>query len=123
MNFMPEDLSKLFSIKPYSLPKEEKNKILFARLLELTKFHREHCKEYRNFLQMKNFDENKISAPEEIPFFPVRLFKEYELLSVNRAEVFNKNFSGQRNGNVTATNNVEIAWGFLGTSKTANACN
>lgn len=88
MNFMPEDLTKFFSIKPYSLPKEEKSKVLFARLLELTKFHREHCKEYRNFLQMKNFDENKISAPEEIPFFPVRLFKEYELLSVDRAEVF-----------------------------------
>jgi phenylacetate-coenzyme A ligase PaaK-like adenylate-forming protein len=85
---MPEDLKNLFSIKPYSLPKEEKNKLLFARLLELTNFHREHCQKYRNFLQMKDFNEKKISSVAEIPFFPVRLFKEYELLSINRSEVF-----------------------------------
>ena len=85
---MLEDLKNWFEIKPYSLPADEKNKLLTARLLELTKFHRDNCAEYKNFLELVNFDEQKISTAADIPFFPVRLFKQLELLSLPREEVF-----------------------------------
>jgi phenylacetate-coenzyme A ligase PaaK-like adenylate-forming protein len=73
---------ELLEIQPYSLNKEQKKRILTQRLVELTQLHREHCSEYAQILDSISFDENKIQNYEEIPFLPVRLFKELSLKSV-----------------------------------------
>ena len=85
---MLEDLKSWFSINPYSLKAKEKEELLKTRLLSLTEHHRKKCSEYANFLRLVDFDNKKVSTAADIPFFPVRLFKEYELLSMNRSEVF-----------------------------------
>lgn len=82
---MIEDFHQL---NPYSLEKAEKDRLLTEELLELTRFHRARCPEYANFLETVGYDETKTKALEDIPFFPVRLFKEFDLLSVGRGEVF-----------------------------------
>lgn len=78
---------KLLSIPPYSLNKREKEKLLTERLTELTRLHQDKCPEYARILESIGFDVNRISSYKEIPFLPVRLFKELELKSVPKDEV------------------------------------
>ena len=81
-------LEEFFALSPYSLSKTDKEKLLTAKLLELTRFHREHCPEYGAIIDALGFDEGRISSYRHLPFIPVRLFKEYELRSVRREQVF-----------------------------------
>ncbi len=78
---------EILTSAPYSVGKAEKEKILTERLAELTRLHRKNCPEYAAILKSIGFDENKISDCSEIPFLPVRLFKELELRSVSQEEV------------------------------------
>lgn len=78
-------LEKMMSLPPYSLEKEEKQKLLNQRLFELTDFHQKHCLEYERIL--KGFDFRTISDYSELPFLPVRLFKQLSLISVSQEEV------------------------------------
>lgn len=82
---MIEDFHQL---NPYGLEKGEKSRMLTEELKELTRFHRERCPEYANFLETVGYDETEVFAPADIPFFPVRLFKEFDLLSIGRGDVF-----------------------------------
>ena len=67
-------------VEPYSLGKTEKEALLFQRLSELTRFHRESCPVYARILD--SHPRSKDSRLEAIPFLPVRLFKELTLRSV-----------------------------------------
>lgn len=78
---------ELLEKAPYSLDKEQKKKILTKRLVELTKQHRQNCEEYNRILKGIGFDEDTVKDYEEIPFLPVRMFKELSLKSVKDDEV------------------------------------
>lgn len=73
-----EDILK---IAPYSLKEEEKGRLLTERLGELTELHRENCLEYKKMLDAIGYEGAK--TYEDLPFLPVRLFKELELKSVS----------------------------------------
>ena len=81
-------IDSFYDLNPYELEKEEKGKILTKELLELTAFHKDRCKSYSNFLNAVGFDSDKVKSPGDIPFFPVRAFKDVDLLSVPKEEVF-----------------------------------
>lgn len=77
-------LDELIKIKPYSLDKVNKSKILTQMLTELTLYHYENCKQYQNILNGLGFNPySKISHYSELPMIPVRLFKELSLKSVS----------------------------------------
>lgn len=78
----------LFSINPFSLNRAEKALVLTRKLMELTLFHRERCEIYKNVTDALGFDPESVSAPEDFPFLPVRMFKNHELLSVPRDQIF-----------------------------------
>lgn len=78
---------EFLEISPYSLKKEEKEKLLTERLKELTEKHRENCKEYRDILNTISYNADSIKTYKDIPFLPVRLFKELSLKSVEDNEV------------------------------------
>lgn len=82
---MIEDFYKL---NPYGLEKEEKIKMLTKELVELTEYHREHCPEYRNITNALNYCSGNIQNYYDIPFFPVRIFKEMDLISIDREHLF-----------------------------------
>ncbi len=69
-------------IPPYSLPQAEKERLLAERLTELTGFHREHCPAYARILDAYGADVEGAASCAELPFLPVRLFKELKLQSV-----------------------------------------
>lgn len=79
------NLEVLLNMDPYAMKKDEKEKLLSDMLNELTKHHREGCEEYRKMLD--NFQAKEAASYYELPMLPVRLFKEYELLSVPREEI------------------------------------
>ena len=78
---------EILSIPPYSLNKEEKEKLLTERLTELTKLHQENCPEYKHMLEGIDFDVEKVQSYTDLPFLPVRLFKEMDLKSIPQDEV------------------------------------
>lgn len=75
------------NIPPYSLSKAEKTAFLNKHLASLTKHHYEFCPEYKKILDSLSFDVNNIKDYTKIPFLPVRLFKNYELRSVQKEEI------------------------------------
>lgn len=78
---------EILSISPYSLGKEEKERLLTERLIELTRHHQEKCMEYRRMLEAADFDVENVGTYADLPFLPVRLFKELELRSVPREDI------------------------------------
>lgn len=82
---MIEDFYKL---EPYDLDKTEKNEMLTSELVRLTREHGEKCQEYKRFLDTVGYQEENVSTIADIPFYPVRMFKEYELSSIPKDEVF-----------------------------------
>lgn len=75
------------NIPPYSLLKLEKRAFLTKHLAALTLQHYENCTEYKKILDASSFDVTNISDYSQIPFLPVRLFKDYELKSVTAESV------------------------------------
>ena len=78
---------EITDIPPYSLDENEKNKLLTKRLVELTELHRRNCAEYRNMLDAICFDTGTVKSYKDLPFLPVRLFKELDLCSVPKEDV------------------------------------
>lgn len=81
-------IDDFYRLNPYELNKEEKGKLLTRELILLTRLHREKCEKYRRFLNAVGYDEEKVNSACDIPFFPVRMFKEYELMSIDKKDVF-----------------------------------
>ena len=79
-----EVLAKL----PFGVCQQDKEQLLLQGLLELTQLHMDECIEYGRILKSLNFAPNKIAHIEDVPFLPVRIFKELELMSVPRKDVF-----------------------------------
>ena len=85
---------------PFLLSKEEKHGLLTKELLRLTCHHQNQSDVYRNMLDAVGFSARAVSSIRDIPFLPVRLFKELELKSVSNENVFkvltSSGTSGQR---------------------------
>lgn len=82
------EYSDILEIAPYSLAKEDKANLLNERLLELSRFHVKNCREYEKIIEMLGVNIDGINSYYDLPFLPVRLFKELELKSVPKEEVF-----------------------------------
>ena len=81
-------IEDFYEHEPYDMDKTAKDKLLTRELLELTVFHRERCPAYKRFLDASGFNGNEVRTASDIPFFPVRLFKNIDLLSIPRENVF-----------------------------------
>ncbi len=77
----------ILQIEPYSLEREEKRQLLNERLFALTRMHRDNCKDYAKMLKGVSFDVEQAKSYEDLPFLPVRLFKELDLKSVSQEEI------------------------------------
>lgn len=79
----------LLQIPPFSLGKEEKRELLGKELNELSREHYKTCAPYRAIVDMQGCDFNRIGNQYELlPFIPVGLFKEMELKSVEKEQIF-----------------------------------
>jgi phenylacetate-coenzyme A ligase PaaK-like adenylate-forming protein len=77
----------LLDFPPYALEYEQKKEVLGKHLLELTRHHYENCPSYRKILDCMNWDWRGVAQYEQMPYLPVRLFKELELRSCSENEI------------------------------------
>lgn len=72
----------IYALEPYSLDAKSKKELLTKRLKNLTKLHRDNCPEYEAILKACDCNPDNVDDYEELPFLPVRLFKELDLKSI-----------------------------------------
>ena len=98
---MIDDFHKL---EPYALSKEEKDRLLVHEMRELTARHEAHCEPYKAYLDAIGCESYKIKTIEDVPFLPIRAFKELTLKSIPDADVFkvmkSSGTSGQRQSHI-----------------------
>ena len=111
------DYSEMILTPPFSLEKEKKEAFLTNTLKELTIFHYENCKEYKKILDSLAFNPKKIKHYYDIPYLPVRMFKEYSLKSITTEQVSktmtSSGTTGQQVSNIyldrmTSTNQTKV---------------
>lgn len=81
------NIEEIMTWAPYCLDSEKKRVLYEDGLSKLTHKHYNQCKPYENMLNNFQFNINKQHEVDEIPFLPVRLFKQYELHSVPQNEI------------------------------------
>lgn len=81
-------IDEMLQYNPYVLNKQDKSKIMTEKLRELTSNHISNNKEYERMMKSINFSPEMLENYEELPFLPVRLFKELNLKSIPESEVF-----------------------------------
>ncbi|WP_312209211.1 acyl-protein synthetase [Pseudescherichia sp.] len=81
-------LEEILAIPPWSLAKNDKQRLLLDRLKTLTVHHYQHCEPYRRMLDAQSVEPHAIRRLEDLPFLPVSLFKTLTLKSVPDNEVF-----------------------------------
>ena len=94
-------IEELFSLKPYSTPKKEKDKIFLRAMHEAYKYHYKNCEGYRRFCERRNLSiESQFNSIEDIPYLPVQAFKHFssELTSVSSKNIKTKLRSSATSG-------------------------
>jgi len=85
--------NNFFFKKAFSENTNEK-KIFFEKYINLiTAHHYKNSYHYKNYLKKINYDITKKKNINDIPFIPVRLFKELDLLSIAKKNIFKTLFS------------------------------
>lgn len=123
------DYDELYSRDPYTVNRKEKQELLSRRLSHLSKFHCDECSQYSNLMKGLN-KKPIISELADIPFFPVRLFKELDLKSVTDENIVKTLTSSGTTGQkvskiyldrITAVNQqktlVKIVSNYIGSSR------
>ena len=81
------NIDKLLQEEPYSLEKKNKEILLTQGLAELTEKHYSTSPHYQKMMDAMGLNISKIKSYYDIPFLPVRMFKELELRSVPIEEI------------------------------------
>jgi phenylacetate-coenzyme A ligase PaaK-like adenylate-forming protein len=96
------NISTWLDYEPYELDAKQKSVVLTEALVELTRWHFAHCDKYRRILNIQRINMESISRLEDVPFIPVRLFKEFDLLSISREDIFKTMTSSGTGGQQTS---------------------
>jgi hypothetical protein len=81
------DLQDVLDTPPYGMDAAAKSVLYLRALSDLTRHHYERSPEYRRIVTLLGHGLGSERRVEDFPFIPVRLFKEFELSSVDRADV------------------------------------
>ena len=111
------DLNDTLEIPPFSLNKYEKENLFDRAISSLTDFHAKNCHPYQKIITNLGFASGKPNRIGDYPFLPVRLFKEYDLISVKQSNIIktmtSSGTTGQRVSKIhldrkTATNQTKV---------------
>ncbi len=84
----PFDFNPWLDHAPYSLASKEKSELFLNAMKILTHWHTSKCDSYARILSALQVQPEKLSRLQDIPYLPVRLFKEFDLHSVGPEEIF-----------------------------------
>ena len=80
-------IDKLLNENPYSLSRDQKKNLFSKKINELTRFHRIRCKEYKKIIDFFGFENKKNHELSNLPFLPVQIFKEFDLISTDKKNI------------------------------------
>jgi len=89
----------LKQLEPYTFLQKDKNIFFKKEIKNLTKHHYKNSKEYKKLLDSFGY-KLKNEKIEKIPFLPARLFKELNLLSVNKNKISKTLLSSGTSGSI-----------------------
>ena len=79
--------SDIINTPPYSLNKKDKEEVLNTFLNKLSIHHFNNCPSYAKMMNGIGYDIYKNYHYSELPFLPVRLFKMFDLISVDKEQI------------------------------------
>lgn len=85
-------------IHPYSLAKKEKEELLLREMNDLTEWHYKRCREYANFIDAIGYTGQDALSLAEVPFVPIRIFKELTMKSIPDNKIFKTMMSSGTSG-------------------------
>lgn len=92
-------LNSLASIEVFSSNDKKKNVFFKKSINDLNQFHYQHSNYYKKYLNSINFKFKRNNAIERIPFLPVRLFKKFDFLSINKKNIYKTLYSSGTTSN------------------------
>lgn len=95
-------MEELYHLEPFSLDREQRKAVLVPKYQALTQFHYDNCRLYKDILDCMDAQRTTIEELSDVPFIPVRLFKQYELLSIPQENVVRTVTSSGTTGQVAS---------------------
>ena len=83
-------IEKILDENPFSDKKNIRSRFFTEKINDLTRHHYENCNEYKLILNSIDYNPSINYTLSEVPFIPVRIFKDYDLMSINRDEIFKR---------------------------------
>jgi len=124
------NIADYFNIPPYSIANAKKRELFLEVMAHLHEIHYEGSLEYRRIIDATWNPVNSNMEIEDYPMLPVRLFKEYDLMSLDEEQIIktmtSSGTSGQRVSKIfldkyTAINQTKVLTkilsSFLGTKR------
>ncbi len=88
INDLNSKLDEINLSDPYSKSVIDKKTFLLDFMKDLTTFHYENCSRYKNFTSLFQQFTSRPATIDQIPFLPVRMFKQHDLMSLDRNKIF-----------------------------------
>lgn len=111
------EIKNIINIPPFSLGKKHKDALFDDAINDLTKHHFDNCSQYSKILDVLGYDPALNQNKKDIPPLPARLFKIYELLSVDKSQIIKTMTSSGTTGQgvskifldrITSTNQTKV---------------
>jgi phenylacetate-coenzyme A ligase PaaK-like adenylate-forming protein len=110
-------IKKIISENTYSLSEKEKQIVFKKTMNVLIKHHYNNSEHYKKIIDSLYFKKYIFNKLQDIPFLPVRMFKNFEMLSIKKNEIFKILLSSGTSGNnlskiyldkINATNQLKV---------------
>lgn len=85
-------------LDPFVLPQNEKKKTFMPYIKKAIIWHYNNNKEFRKMCDNRKFMANSKFSVDQIPYFPVSLFKTFSLLSVSESKIIKTLYSSSTSG-------------------------
>ena len=107
MNFI---VDKLLKLNPFKYDISVRDKLFLDSLHQMAIYHYENCDKYRRLCENNNFDPYYVSNDLiDYPYIPVNIFKNTELISVPRNQLFRNLQSSATTSGVPSKVHIDMA--------------
>ena len=81
-------IESILDQNPFSMDTKNPENFFISHINDLTRHHYQNCNEYKLILNSFGYEPSKNYEINQIPFLPVRIFKDYDMMSVHEENIF-----------------------------------
>jgi len=90
--------NKILEIPPYDIGNKKKDALSLLMHNQIISYHTKKSKIYKKILNLKGIKSQKFKKISDMPYLPVRLFKDFDLRSIEKKKIFKTLFSSGTSG-------------------------